>query len=77
VTGALIMLIGRYVPILAMLMVADLFSKQEALPPSAGTLRTASGTFTIYMTLFLVIVTSLLFLPVMAMGPLAQIFGGM
>jgi len=77
VTGAVIMLVGRFVPILAMLMVADLFSKQEALPPSAGTLRTASGTFTIYLTLFLVITTALLFLPVMAMGPLAQIFGGM
>jgi len=77
VTGALIMLVGRFVPILAMLMVADLFSKQEALPPSAGTLRTASGTFTIYLTLFLVITTALLFLPVIAMGPLAQIFGGM
>ena len=77
IVGAVIMLVGRYVPMLAMLMVADLFSKQEALPPSAGTLRTASGTFTIYLTLFLVITTALLFLPVMAMGPLAQIFGGM
>ena len=40
-------------------------------------MRTASGTFTIYLTLFLIITTALLFLPVMAMGPLAQIFGGM
>jgi len=77
VTGALVMLIGRFVPILAMLMVADLFSRQEALPAGVGTLRTASGTFTIYLCLFLIIVTALLFLPVMAMGPLAQIFGGM
>ena len=77
VAGALVMLVGRFVPILAMLMVADLFASQEALPASAGTLKTASGTFTIYLTLFLIIVTALLFLPVMAMGPLAQIFGGM
>jgi K+-transporting ATPase ATPase A chain len=77
VTGALVMLVGRFVPILAMLMVADLFSRQEALPAGVGTLRTASGTFTVYLCLFLIIVTALLFLPVMAMGPLAQIFGGM
>ncbi len=77
VAGAVVMLVGRYVPILAMLMVADLFASQEALPASAGTMKTASGTFTIYLTLFLIIVTALLFLPVMAMGPLAQIFGGM
>ncbi|HYA69775.1 MAG TPA: potassium-transporting ATPase subunit KdpA [Thermoplasmata archaeon] len=77
VAGALVMLVGRFVPILAMLKVADLFSQQEVLPAGVGTLRTASFTFTIYITLFLIITTALLFLPVMAMGPLAQIFGGM
>jgi len=77
VAGALVMLVGRFVPILAMLKVADLFSHQEVLPAGVGTLRTASFTFTIYITLFLIITTALLFLPVMAMGPLAQIFGGM
>jgi len=77
VAGALVMLVGRFFPIWAMLKVADLFSHQEVLPAGAGTLRTASGTFTIYLTLFLIITTALLFLPVMAMGPLAQIFGGM
>jgi potassium-transporting ATPase potassium-binding subunit len=77
IAGALVMLVGRYFPILAMLMVADLFSRQEVLPASAGTLRTASSTFTIYLTLFLIITTALMFLPVIAMGPLAQIFGGM
>ncbi|HLN51492.1 MAG TPA: potassium-transporting ATPase subunit KdpA [Thermoplasmata archaeon] len=77
ITGALVMLVGRFVPIWAMLAVADLFSRQEVLPAGVGTLRTASGTFTIYLTLFLIITTALLFLPVIAMGPLAQIFGGM
>jgi len=77
IAGALVMIVGRFVPFLAMLMVADLFSRQEVLPASAGTLRTASGTFTVYLTLFLIITTALLFLPVIAMGPLAQIFGGM
>lgn len=76
IAGALVMLVGRFVPIWAMLKVADLFSHQDILPAGAGTLRTASGTFTIYLTLFLIITTALMFLPVMAMGPLAQIFGG-
>jgi potassium-transporting ATPase potassium-binding subunit len=76
VAGAVVMLVGRFVPFWAMLKVADLFSKQDALPPSSGTLRTASGTFTIYLALFLIIVSALLFLPVLAMGPLAQIVGG-
>jgi len=70
------MLVGRFVPIWAMLKVGGLFSAQEVLPPGAGTLRTASATFTIYITLFLIIVSVLLFLPVIALGPLAQIIGG-
>ena len=77
VAGALVMLVGRFVPIWAMLKVADLFSHQEVLPAGVGTLRTASFTFTLYITLFLIVATALLFLPVMAMGPFAQILGGM
>jgi len=77
IAGAIVMLVGRFVPIWAMLKVSDLFSHQEVLPAGVGTLRTASLTFTLYITLFLIVATALLFLPVMAMGPLAQIFGGM
>lgn len=76
VAGALVMLVGRFVPIWAMLMVGGKFSEQDVLPEGPGTLRTASATFTIYITLFLIIVTVLLFLPVIALGPLAQIIGG-
>ncbi len=76
VTGGIVMLIGRFLPIWAMLQVGGKFSEQEVLPPGPGTLRTATVTFTIYMTLFLIIVSVLLFLPVIALGPLAQILGG-
>ncbi len=74
--GAVVMLVGRFVPIWAMLMVGGKFSEQEVLPPGPGTLRTASATFTVFVTLFLIIVSVLLFLPVIALGPLAQIVGG-
>ncbi len=73
VTGALIMLVGRFVPIYVMLRVGGLFSEQDPLAPNAGTLRTASATFCLYLTLFLIITTALIFLPVMALGPLGQI----
>jgi K+-transporting ATPase ATPase A chain len=73
VTGAVVMLVGRFVPIWAMLQVGGLFARESEKPPGPGTLRTASATFTIYLTLILVIVSALLFLPVLAMGPLAQI----
>jgi potassium-transporting ATPase potassium-binding subunit len=73
VTGAVVMLLGRFIPIWAMLQVGGLFASQSEKPPGPGTLRTASATFTIYLTLILVIVSALLFLPVLAMGPLAEI----
>lgn len=76
VTGAVVMLVGRFVPIWAMLQIGGLFASQDEMPPGPGTLRTASVTFTIYLTLILIIISSLFFLPVLALGPLAQIVGG-
>ncbi len=73
VTGGIVMLLGRFVPIWAMIQIGGLFASQEEMPPGAGTLRTASVTFTIYLTLILIIISALFFLPVLAMGPLAQI----
>jgi potassium-transporting ATPase potassium-binding subunit len=76
VGGAVVMLIGRFAPIWVMLMVGEKFAEQDALPPSAGTLKTTTTTFSLYLTIFVVIATALIFLPVMALGPLAQIVGG-
>ncbi len=76
VAGAVVMFVGRFVPIWAMLKVSELFARQDALPPGPGTLRTTSATYALYLVLFLVIVTALIFLPVMALGPLGQIVGG-
>jgi len=76
VAGAIVMLVGRFVPIWAMLQVGGLFASQDEMPPGPGTLRTASATFTIYLTLILIIISALFFLPVLALGPLAQIVGG-
>jgi K+-transporting ATPase ATPase A chain len=73
VAGALVMLVGRFVPIWVMIKIGGIFAEQDILPPGPGTLRTASSTFSIYLTLFLVITTALIFLPVLALGPLAQI----
>jgi K+-transporting ATPase ATPase A chain len=69
VVGALIMLIGRFIPMLAMLAIGGALSRQPALPVSPGTLKTATTTFTLYLVGFVLIVTGLLFLPVLAMGP--------
>lgn len=70
--GGVVMLAGRFLPIFAMLRIAGLFARQDVLPPGPGTLKTRSLTFTVYLVLFVVILTGLLFLPVLALGPLSQ-----
>ena len=74
--GAVVMLVGRFVPIWVMLKVGELFAREDPLPAGPGTIKTTSLTYTLYLTLFVVIITALIFLPVMALGPLAQILGG-
>ncbi|MCI4332372.1 MAG: potassium-transporting ATPase subunit KdpA [Thermoplasmata archaeon] len=72
VAGGLIMLFGRFVPMVAMLAIGGALARQPDIPVGAGTLKTSSVTFTLYLVGFLLIVTGLLFLPVLAMGPFAQ-----
>ena len=72
VVGALIMLVGRYLPIVAMLAVGGALARQSPNPPGPGTLKTTSVTFTSYLAVFLLVITGLLFLPVLALGPFSQ-----
>ncbi len=77
VAGALVMLVGRYFPVAAMLAIAGSLSSQEPHRPGSGTLKTRSVTFWFFLTVFIIIVTGLLFLPVLALGPFSQIVGGL
>ncbi len=74
--GAVVMGIGRFLPIYVMLRIGGAFAEEGTMPVGPGTLRTASGTFSIYLALFVIVATALVFLPVMALGPLSQILGG-
>ncbi|HEV8050554.1 MAG TPA: potassium-transporting ATPase subunit KdpA, partial [Thermoplasmata archaeon] len=60
VVGALIMLVGRFVPIVCMLAIGGALARQPSLPHSSGTLKTSSATFTLYLVGFILIVTGLL-----------------
>jgi K+-transporting ATPase ATPase A chain len=70
--GAVIMLVGRYLPIIAMLAIGGSLAAEDNLPPGPGTLKTDSPTFTVYLIIFITVVTGLLFLPVLVMGPFLQ-----
>ncbi|HYK92621.1 MAG TPA: potassium-transporting ATPase subunit KdpA [Thermoplasmata archaeon] len=70
--GAIVMLFSRYLPMIAMLAIGGSLARQTPLPPGPGTIKTESATFTLYLIAFILIVTGLLFLPVLALGPFGQ-----
>ncbi|MCL2760263.1 MAG: potassium-transporting ATPase subunit KdpA [Desulfuromonadales bacterium] len=72
ILGGLAMLIGRYVPIAAVIAMAGSLASKKYVPPSLGTLPTDKLPFAIWLTLVLFIVGALTFFPSMALGPIVE-----
>ena len=70
--GALAMAIGRFVPAVSMLAMAGSLAQKKKVPPSSGTLPTASVTFSIWTILVILIIGALTFFPLFAMGPIVE-----
>jgi potassium-transporting ATPase potassium-binding subunit len=68
------MLAGRYIPIAALLLLADGMSRKQAVPMTDGTLRTDTGIFISVTTGVILIMGALTFFPVLALGPVAEAF---
>ncbi|MGH7998484.1 MAG: potassium-transporting ATPase subunit KdpA [Brasilonema sp.] len=68
------LLMGRYVPIIAILLLADSMRRKQAVPETPGTLRTDSTLFTAVTAGVIVILGVLTFFPVLALGPIAEAF---
>jgi K+-transporting ATPase ATPase A chain len=70
--GALAMLIGRYVPAVAVLAMAGGLAAKKYVPPSLGTLPTDKFPFAFWLTLVILIVGALTFFPALALGPIVE-----
>ncbi len=70
--GSLAMLIGRYVPAVAILAMAGSLAEKKYVPPSLGTLPTDKAPFAIWLTLVILIVGALTFFPALALGPIVE-----
>jgi potassium-transporting ATPase potassium-binding subunit len=71
----LVMLIGRFVPIIAPIAFAASLAAKKPTPVTVGTLRTDTVTFGFVLVGTILLVGALLFLPVAALGPLAEHLG--
>jgi K+-transporting ATPase ATPase A chain len=75
IAAGLVMLLGRYLPILAMVAMAASLGVKKPAPFGVGTLRDDTLTFGILLLGTVLIVGALLFLPAAALGPLAEHLG--
>ncbi|XQQ06409.1 MAG: potassium-transporting ATPase subunit KdpA [Leptolyngbya sp. IPPAS B-1204] len=73
-TASFSLLAGRYVPIVALLLLADSMSRKQPIPPTTGTLRTNTGLFTWVTAGVILILGALEFFPALALGPIAEAF---
>jgi potassium-transporting ATPase potassium-binding subunit len=68
------MLFGRYVPIVALLLLADGMSRKQPVPMTTGTLRTDTVLFTSVTAGVILVLGALSFFPILALGPIAEAF---
>ena len=68
----LAMLLGRFLPIVAVLALAGLLAAQPARATSASTLRTGTPMFSVLVAATVVLVAAITFLPALALSPIAE-----
>nr|WP_216634569.1 potassium-transporting ATPase subunit KdpA [Gloeomargarita lithophora] len=68
------LLLGRYVPIIALILLADSMAHKQPVPETSGTLRTDTPLFTGVTAGAIVILGILTFFPVLVLGPIAEAF---
>jgi len=74
VTTGIVLLLGRFLPIIAPIAIIGLLANKKFIPESPGTLRTDSYTFGAMTLAVIIIVTALSYLPALALGPIAEYF---
>ncbi len=72
ILGARAMLLGRYLPAVAVLAMAGSLGGKKYVPPSLGTLPTDKIPFALWLTLVILIVGALTFFPALSLGPIIE-----
>ena len=72
VSCAVVLILARFVPIIAPLAIAGYLSQKKEIPVSSGTLRVDTPTFAGTTLAIILILAALQYLPVAVMGPIAE-----
>lgn len=73
-TTGIVMLLGRFIPIIGPVAIAGIMAGKKFIPESAGTLQTDTATFGIMTYAVIMIVAALAFFPALTLGPIAEFF---
>lgn len=68
----LVMLVGRYISIIAMLAIAGSLATKRVVPVTTGTLRTNTPLFMGILIMIILVIGALTFFPALALGPIAE-----
>jgi K+-transporting ATPase ATPase A chain len=72
IATGLVMLFGRYIPIIAPLALAGSLAAKQAVAEGAGSLRADSATFGVALWAVVIMLGLLMFMPVAVLGPIAE-----
>jgi K+-transporting ATPase ATPase A chain len=75
IATGLVMLLSRFIPIIAPIALAASLAAKKRTPFTAGTMRTDTATFGFVLLGTVLLVGALLFLPALALGPVAEHYG--
>jgi K+-transporting ATPase ATPase A chain len=75
IATGLVMLFSRFIPVIAPMALAASLAKKKPTPFTVGTMRTDTLTFGFLLLGTMILIGALLFLPVAALGPVADHFG--
>ncbi|GAB2588825.1 potassium-transporting ATPase subunit KdpA [Spirosoma areae] len=73
-TTGIVLLLGRFIPIIGPVAIAGLLARKKYVPESSGTLPVDTPTFGLMIFAVIFILTALSFFPALALGPLAEYF---
>ena len=74
ISAGIVILLGRFIPIIGPVAIAGLLSAKKFTPESAGSLKIDSPIFGIVLLSTIVILGALLFFPGLALGPVSEFF---
>ncbi|MBS1902220.1 MAG: potassium-transporting ATPase subunit KdpA [Bacteroidetes bacterium] len=72
ISCGIVMLLGRFIPIIGPIAIGGAFASKRTVPESAGTLHAHSFTFGVVLLTVIAILGALLFFPALALGPIAE-----